>query len=212
MRKIIAITQLSLDGVMQGPGGPEEDPSNGFNQGGWFMRFGDEVLMQALNETISGKFDLLLGRRTYDIWAAYWPHHGDNPIGQAFNRATKYVVSNTLRSLTWEKSSRIDGDIVKKLRRLKAVKGPALHVWGSGRLLQMLITAGLVDEHRLWIAPVVLGQGRRLFEPGLPPHDLKLVKSLNTPSGILLNTYRPVRPKSSDSISHKEATKRRAAP
>lgn len=195
MRKIIAITQLTLDGVLQGPGGPEEDTSNGFNQGGWFMRFGDEILMQALGEAISGKFDLLLGRRTYDIWAAYWPHHGDNPVGQAFNRATKYVVSNTLRELTWDKSQRIDGDIVKKIRRLKAAKGPALHVWGSGRLLQTLITAGLVDEHRLWIAPVVLGQGRRLFEPGLPTHDLKLVKSLSTPSGILINTYRPVRPK-----------------
>lgn len=193
MRKIIAITQLTLDGVMQGPGGPEEDPSNGFNQGGWFMRFGDEGLMQALGETISGKFDLLLGRRTYDIWAAYWPHHGDNPVGKAFNRATKYVVSNTLRQLTWEKSSRIDGDIVKKIRRLKTSKGPALHVWGSGRLLQTLITAGLVDEHRLWIAPVVLGQGRRLFEPGLPTHDLKLVKTLSTPNGILINTYQPKR-------------------
>lgn len=195
MRKIIAITQLSLDGVLQGPGGPEEDTSNGFNQGGWFMRFGDEVLMQALGEAISGKFDLLLGRRTYDIWAAYWPYHGDNPVGKAFNRVTKYVVSNTLRSLTWEKSQRIDGDIVKKIRRLKASKGPALHVWGSGRLLQTLMSAGLIDEHRLWIAPVVLGQGRRLFEPGLPTHDLKLVKSLSTPNGILINTYRPARPK-----------------
>jgi len=195
MRKIIAITQLTLDGVMQGPGGPEEDPSNGFTQGGWFMRFGDEGLLQALNETISGKFDLLLGRRTYDIWAAYWPHHGDNPIGKAFNRATKYVVSRTLRQLDWEKSRRIDGDIVKKLRGLKTSKGPALHVWGSGQLLQTLITAGLVDEHRLWIAPVVLGQGRRLFEHGLPPHDLTLVRTLSTPNGILINTYRPARPK-----------------
>lgn len=203
MRKIVVITQLSLDGVLQGPGGPEEDTSNGFKLGGWFMRFGDEVLMQALGEAISGKFDLLLGRRTYDIWAAYWPHHGDNPVGKAFNRATKYVVSNTLRQLTWEKSKRIDGDVVKKLRRLKAAKGPALHVWGSGRLLQTLITAGLVDEHRLWIAPVVLGQGRRLFEPGLPIHDLTLVKSLSTPSGLLINTYRPVR-----AIPHQAAKKR----
>lgn len=193
MRKIIAITQLTLDGVMQGPGGPEEDPSNGFNQGGWFMRFGDKVLMQALGEAIAGKFDLLLGRRTYDIWAAYWPHHGDNPVGKAFNRVTKYVVTRQSDPLTWEKSSRIDGDTVKKLRRLKASKGPTLHVWGSGQLLQTLMTAGLVDEHRLWIAPVVLGQGKRLFEPGLPTHDLKLVKSLSTPSGLLINTYRQKR-------------------
>jgi dihydrofolate reductase len=191
MRKIIAITQLSLDGVMQGPGGPEEDPSNGFTQGGWFMRFGDEGVMQALDETIAGKFDLLLGRRTYDIWTAYWPHHGDNPIGRAFNRATKYVVTRGRKPLAWEKSERIDGDVVKKIRRLKAAKGPALHVWGSGNLLQTLIAAGLVDEHRLWIAPVVLGGGKRLFENGLPPHALTLVKTHRTPNGLLLNTYRP---------------------
>lgn len=195
MRKIIAITQLTLDGVMQGPGGPEEDPRNGFTQGGWFMRFGDEGVRQALGETISGKFDLLLGRRTYAIWAGYWPHQGDNPIGKAFNRATKYVVSSTLRQLGWEKSQRIDGDVVKAIRRLKTSKGPALHVWGSGQLLQTLITAGLVDEHRLWIAPVVLGQGKRLFESGLPPHDLTLVDSRRTPNGVLINTYRPTRPK-----------------
>jgi dihydrofolate reductase len=211
MRKIIAITQLTLDGVMQGPGGPEEDPSSGFTLGGWFMRFGDKGVMQAIDEILAGKFDLLLGRRTYEIWAGYWPHHEDNPIGKAFNRATKYVVSRRLKRLDWDKSERIDGDVVQKLRRLKASKGPALHVWGSGNLLQTLITAGLVDEHRLWIVPVVLGQGKRLFEPGLPPHDFTLVDSRRTPNGVLLNTYRPARPKPSDSISHQEAKKRRSA-
>ena len=195
MRKIIAITQLSLDGVMQAPGGPEEDPSNGFTHGGWFMRHGDEGVMQALDETISGKFDLLLGRRTYDIWAAYWPHHGDNPIGQAFNRVTKYVVTSRRTPLTWEKSLRVGGDVVKELRRLKAAKGPVLHVWGSGKLLQTLMAAGLVDEHRLWIAPVVLGQGKRLFEPGLPANRLKLIASRSTPKGVLINIYRPAGPK-----------------
>lgn len=194
MRKIIAITQLTLDGVMQGPGGPEEDSSNGFVHGGWFMRFGDEGVMQALDAVISGRFDLLLGRRTYDIWAAYWPHHDDNPIGKAFNRATKYVVSRRLQRLTWDKSRRIDGEVVKKIRRLKAAKGPALHVWGSGKLLQTLIAAGLVDEHRLWIVPAVLGQGNRLFEPGLPAHDLTLVDTRTTTNGNLILTYRPVRP------------------
>lgn len=196
MRKIIAITQLSLDGVMQAPGGPEEDPSNGFTQGGWFMRFGDEGVMEAIDELIRGKFDLLLGRRTYDIWTGYWPHHDDNPIGHAFNRATKYVVTRRNKPLAWEKSERIDGDVVKKLRRLKATKGPALHVWGSGNLLQTLVAAGLVDEHRLWIAPVVLGGGKRLFENGLPPQDLKLTKTRRTPNGLLINTYQPVRPRS----------------
>jgi len=191
MRKIIAITQLSLDGVMQAPGGPEEDPRTGFTQGGWFMRFGDEGVKQALDETISEKFAMLLGRRTYDTFAGYWPHHDDNPVGKAFNRATKYVVTRRLRRLAWEKSHRIGGDVVKAIRRLKASNGPVLHVWGSGRLLQTLMTAGLVDEHRLWIAPVVLGQGKRLFETGLPPHDLCLVKTRSTPRGVLLNTYRP---------------------
>lgn len=195
MRKIIAITQLSLDGVMQGPGGPQEDTRNRFTQGGWFMRFGDQGVRDALTETLSEKFDLLLGRRTYDIWKAYWPHHDDNPIGQAFNRVTKYVVSRRLKKLSWEKSQRIDGDVVKALRKLKASTGPTLHVWGSGNLLQTLMSASLVDEHRLWIAPVVLGQGHRLFEHGLPTHALKLISSKPTPNGLLINTYRPAKAK-----------------
>jgi dihydrofolate reductase len=193
MRKIIAITQLSLDGVMQAPGGPEEDRGNGFTRGGWFMRFGDQGVMQALDETISGKFDLLLGRRTYDIWTSYWPHHDDNPIGRAFNRATKYVVTRHRQRLDWEKSQRIDGDVVRKLRRLKAAKGPALHVWGSGKLLQTLMAAKLVDEHRLWVVPLVLGEGKRLFEKGLPPRRLKLVNTVTTPKGVLILTYRPAK-------------------
>ena len=192
MRKIIAITQLTLDGVMQSPGGPEEDPRNGFSHGGWFMRHGDQGVMQALTETIAGKFDLLLGRRTYDIWAGYWPHHGDNPVGKAFNRVTKYVVTHRA-GLDWEKSHRINGDVVKAIRQLKAAPGPALHVWGSGNLLQTLMTANLVDEHRFWIAPVVLGQGNRLFENGLPPSDLTLVDAHTTPKGVLIATYRPAK-------------------
>ena len=193
MRKIIVITQLTLTGVMQSPGGPEEDPRNGFTQGGWFMRHGDKGVMQAIDEAIAGKFDLLLGRRTYDIWASYWPHQGNNPIGQAFNRATKYVVTHGRDPLAWAKSQRVGGDVVKELRRLKAAKGPVLQVWGSGELLQTLMAAGIVDEHRLWIAPVVLGQGKRLFENGLPANTLKLVETRRTPKGVLINTYRPGR-------------------
>jgi len=193
MRKIIAITQLSLDGVMQGPGGPEEDPSNGFKLGGWAMAYGDAILHRVLNETIAGKFDLLLGRRTYDIWAGYWPHHGDNPIGQAFNQAKKYVVTRRRNKLPWEASHRIGGDIVKEVRRLKSSKGPVLQVWGSGELLQTLIAAGLVDEHRLWLAPIVLGRGKRLFGEGLPSHRLTLVSSRRTSTGVVLHTYRPTR-------------------
>lgn len=196
MRKIIAITQLTLDGVMQAPGGPEEDPSNGFTHGGWAMSFGDDALHQVLDETISGDFDLLLGRRTYQIWVGYWPHHGDNPIGKAFNKATKYVATRTLDRLDWEHSQRIGGGghVVDELRRLKASEGPELHLWGSGNLLQTLIAADLIDEYRLWICPVVLGQGKRLFEDGVPPRSLKLVETRRTTTGVLINTYRPAGP------------------
>jgi dihydrofolate reductase len=191
MRTLIAITQVTLDGVMQAPGGPEEDPSNGFAHGGWAMPFVDDTAGRIIGETIAGAFDMLLGRRTYDIFAAYWPNQGDNPIATAFNTATKYVVTRSQGQLGWARSQRIDGDVVEGLRRLKASDGPPLHVWGSGNLLQTLIGADLVDEHRLWVFPVVLGQGKRLFQDGVPPRGLTLVGTQSTPSGILANTYRP---------------------
>lgn len=194
MRKITAITQVTLDGVMQSPGGPEEDPSNGFTHGGWAMPFVDDAAAQVIGETIAGEFDLLLGRRTYDIWAAYWPNQGDNPIGEAFNKATKYVVTHRPGQLGWKTSKPIGGDIVEEIRRLKASDGPDLHVWGSGEVLQTLIAAELVDEHRLWVFPVVLGRGKRLFENGVQAHGLSLVVTASTPSGVLLNTYRPAGP------------------
>ena len=195
MRTIIAITQVTLDGIMQAPGGPEEDPSNGFTHGGWAMNFRDDDSGRAIGEIIGGEFDLLLGRRTYGIWASYWPHHGDNPIGKAFNRATKYVVTRGLAPLDWAKSQRIGGDVVDELRRLKASEGPPLHVWGSGELMQTLMAADLVDEHRLWVFPLVLGEGKRLFGNGLPLRRLTLVDTRSTPSGVLINTYRPKRDK-----------------
>lgn len=191
MRKIISITQVTLDGVMQAPGGPEEDPSNGFTHGGWAMPFVDEAAREVIDETIAGKFDMLLGRRTYQIFAAYWPHHDDNPIGRAFNQATKYVVTRSLDRLDWMKSRRISGDVVPELRQLKASEGAALHVWGSSELLQTLIAADLVDEYRLWVFPVVLGQGKRLFGNGLPPRGLTLVETRSTPSGVLATRYAP---------------------
>ena len=190
MRKIIAITQVTLDGVMQSPGGPEEDPSNGFTHGGWAMSFGDDVLGQVIAETIAGEFDMLLGRRTYEIFAAYWPNQGDNPIAKAFNKATKYVVTRSLDQLDWEHSRRIGGNVVDEVGRLKASDGPALHIWGSSELLQTLIAAELVDEYRLWVFPLVLGKGKRLFENGVPPRRLSLVATRSTARGVLLNTYR----------------------
>lgn len=214
MRKLIAITHITLDGVMQAPGGPEEDPRNGFTHGGWSMPFGDETSGQAIGKIVAGTFCLFLGRRTYEIFAAYWPHHGDNPIGQAFNQATKYVVTRSLNQLDWQNSRKIDGDVVRGVRRLKASAGPELHIWGSGDLLQTLIAADLVDEFRMWVYPVVLGKGKRLFENGLPPRRLTLIESRRTSDGVLLNTYRPSGPlpklpASSDKPSKAELARRK---
>jgi dihydrofolate reductase len=194
MRKIIAITQVTLDGVMQAPGGPEEDPSNGFTHGGWAMPFVDDAAGQVIDEIIAGEFDMLLGRRTYQIFAGYWPNQGDNRIAKAFNKATKYVVTRSLDRLDWEKSQRIDGDVVEEVRQFKASDGPALHIWGSSELLQTLIAAELVDEYRIWIFPVVLGEGKRLFERSVPPRGLTLVETRSTPGGVLVNTYHPAGP------------------
>lgn len=191
MRKIIAITHVTLDGIMQAPGGPEEDRSGGFAHGGWAMRFSDEAGGEAIDKIMSGEFDLLLGRRTYEIFAAYWPYKGDNPIAKAFNRATKHVVSRRLDRLDWENSRRIGGDAVDGIRKLKTADGPELHIWGSSELLQTLTAADLVDEFRVWVYPVILGTGKRLFEKGVPPRGLNLVESQRTPAGVLLNTYRP---------------------
>jgi dihydrofolate reductase len=192
MRKLIAIIQLTLDGVMQGPGGPEEDATNGFNQGGWAMRFGDEVLVKTLNDTTSGTYDMLLGRWTYDLFASYWPKHLDTPVGVGFEKATKHVVTSRPEPLNWSPAQRLGGsDVLDGVRKLKSSEGPELHLWGSHKLLQALIAGGLVDEYRLWIAPVIVGRGKRLFEADLPPHDLKLIDTVRTPSGLLLNTYRP---------------------
>lgn len=138
MREIVAITQITLDGVMQAPGGPEEDRQNGFTHGGWAMRYATDAGRQAIGEIMASEFDMILGRRTYEIFAAYWPKHGDNAIGKAFNKATKYVATRSLDQLDWENSRRISGDVVDGLRRLKASNGPALHIWGSSQLLQTL--------------------------------------------------------------------------
>jgi len=194
MRKIIAINHVTLDGIIQAPGGPGEDPSGGFTQGGWIMPYGDEALGKALGEIMSGDFDLLLGRRTYEIWAPYWPHAGDNFIAKAFNKATKFVVTRSFGPLDWEGSQALSGDAVDEVRRLKASGGPELHIWGSSALLQALIAADLVDEFRMWVYPVVIGKGKRLFENGVPPRRLTLVESRSTSTGVLLNTYRPAGP------------------
>lgn len=195
MRKIILNAHVSLDGVMQAPGGPEEDPRNGFVHGGWIAPYGDGKLHERLISGMAEPFDLLFGRRTYEIFAAYWPHHGDNLIGERFNAATKYVVTHSLDRLDWKHSERIDGsDAAKAVARLKSGEGPAIHTWGSAVLLQALMAAGLIDEYRLLIYPLVLGRGKRLFENGAPATALSLVDSKTSSTGVMMNSYRPAGP------------------
>jgi dihydrofolate reductase len=194
MRKIICFTHITVDGVMQAPGGAEEDPSNSFTHGGWSVPFRSEDGRKVVEGIIARKFDLLLGRRTYDIFAGFWPKQVDHPIGKAFNQATKYVVTHRSDTLAWEKSQRIEGEAAEGVRRLKASDGPEIHIWGSSNLLQTLIAADLIDEYRLFVYPVVLGKGKRLFENGVPPRGLALVETRSTSSGVVLNTYRPAGP------------------
>ncbi len=193
MRKIIALNHVTLDGVIQSGGGPQEDPSGGFTHGGWSIPFRSEDGAKAVLEVMSREFDLLLGRRTYEIWAAFWPY-ANHPVASAFNKAAKYVVTKSLGSLDWANSHRLGGDVVDEIRRLKASDGPELHIWGSSQLLQTLMAAELVDEFRVWVYPVVVGKGKRLFEEGVPAFSLTLVESHSTSKGILINTYRPAGP------------------
>ncbi len=163
MRKIIALNHVTLDGVIQSGGGPQEDPSGGFTHGGWTIPFRSEDGGKAVLEVMSHDFDLLLGRRTYEIWAAYWPY-AKHPVANAINKAEKYVVTKSLGSLAWAKSHPLGGDVVEDVRGLKESDGPDLHIWGSSELLQALMAAHLVDEFRVWVYPVVMGKGKRLFE------------------------------------------------
>jgi dihydrofolate reductase len=187
MRKIIVYEHISLDGVIQAPGGPDEDPSEGFTYGGWTASFSDEVLGTALSKQMNRPFDLLLGRKTFDIWAPYWPHHAD--IWPGVMAATKYVASNTMTSSEWQPSVFLNGDVAEKVARIKQLPGPDLHVWGSGNLLQTLIRHGLVDVFWLMIYPVTLGAGKRLFAGGTMPMAFKVTESIVSPSGVIVVSY-----------------------
>jgi len=184
MRKIIVLTFITLDGVMQAPGGPNEDTSGGFKYGGWTVPYFDEYLGNIMAEQMSGPFDLLLGRKTFEIFASYWPQHVDE--GPEINRATKYVVSLTRTSDEWEKSVFISGNVLNEIRKLKEGDGPDLQVHGSGELIQMLLQYDLVDEFWLKIFPVILGVGKRLFDKGAAPAAFTLVDSKTSPSGVLV--------------------------
>jgi dihydrofolate reductase len=188
MRKIIVLTFLTLDGVMQGPGGPTEDTSGGFTYGGWTVPYFDEFLGTVMTEQMSQPFDLLLGRKTFEIFASYWPHHPEE--GAGINKATKYVASNTLKSHEWEKSVFLSRDVAEEIRKLKAGEGPELQVHGSGELIQTLLEHDLVDEFWLKIFPVTLGMGKRLFDKGTIPAAYTLVDSATSPSGVVVATLK----------------------
>jgi dihydrofolate reductase len=188
MRKLVTNTFLTLDGVMQAPGGPEEDPSGGFTHGGWSVNYWDDLMGEAMGEAMSRPFDLLLGRRTYEIFAAHWPHATDEPAA-VLNNATKYVASRTLEAVEWQNSILLEGDVAEAVVRLKDEGGPEIQVHGSGNLIQTLLEHDLVDEYRLWIFPVVLGTGKRLFGDGAIPRGLKVVDSKTSTTGVLIATY-----------------------
>jgi dihydrofolate reductase len=188
MRKIVVITMVSLDGVMQAPGGKGEDPSGGFKFEGWAMPYGDETFGQVMDKEMSQSFDLLLGRKTFDIFAGYWPKQTDN-IAAAFNKATKYVVTHGDVDMSWDKTVPVTGDVVAELRQLKDGDGPMLQVHGSSQLIQTLFEHDLVDELRLRTFQITLGRGKRLWGDGVQPAGWKLTASVTTPSGVILANY-----------------------
>lgn len=191
MRKLKVTTFLTLDGVMQAPGGPEEDPAGGFTHGGWSVNYWDETMGQDMGEFMGKPFDLLLGRKTYEIFAAHWPRVQDDPAADQLNGARKYVASKTLDRVDWQNSTLIKGDVGEEVAKLKEQPGPEIQVHGSGDLIQTLLKHGLVDEYHLLIFPVVLGSGKRLFADGAIASGLKLVDSRTASTGVIIATYEP---------------------
>lgn len=187
MRKVIVLEFITLDGVIQAGGGPEEDTSGGFAYGGWQVPYDDDVLGTVMKKQLNMPFDLLLGRKTFDIWEPYWPQHADGWPGVM--TATKYVASNTRTSSEWQPSVFLDGDIVEKIKELKQTPGPDFHVYGSANLVQTLMKHDLVDEFWLKIYPLTLGVGKRLFVDGTIPAAFKVTESQVSPSGIIIVNY-----------------------
>ncbi len=191
MRGLIVNTFLTIDGVMQAPGGPGEDESDGFAHGGWSVNYWDETMMQVMGEATSEPFALVLGRKTYDIFAAHWPYASEEEGAKTFNEATKYVASRSHTELEWSNSVPIEGDAAEGIAALKQEDGPELQVHGSGDLIQTLLRNDLVDEFRLWVFPLVIGSGKRLFPNGTLPCGLKLVDSVVSTTGVVIGTYEP---------------------
>ena len=191
MRKLTVNTFLSLDGVMQAPGTPKEDGEGGFTHGGWSVNYWDDRMGGLMGDFMAEPFDLVLGRRTYDIFAAHWPHTTEELGSGPLNNAVKYVASRGKPTLSWEKSVLLEGDAAESVAELKQGDGPELQVHGSGDLLQTLIGADLIDEYRLWIFPVLLGPGKRLFAGGTVPAGLRLIDSTVSTTGVVISTYAP---------------------
>ena len=192
MRKVVVNEFLTLDGVAQAPGGAEEDTDGGFAHGGWHMQYmEDEPTQQWVLESILEAGGFLLGRRTYEIFAAFWPNAPEEAGGKPLNDATKYVASRGTPLLTWDRSVQIEGDVAEGVARLKQEDGPELQVHGSGGLIQTLMANGLIDQYRLWVFPVVLGTGKRLFADGAIPSALHLTDSTVSTTGVVIGTYEP---------------------
>jgi dihydrofolate reductase len=184
MRKIIVLSMITLDGVLQAPGGPEEDPSGGFKYGGWTASYGDEVYGKIVEKELKPA-DYLLGRKTFKIWAAYWPEHAD--FWPGINDGTKYVMSKTIKKSDWKNSVFLKS--LAEVKKLKNSKGSDIQVWGSGKLIQLLLKNDLVDELRLKIHPLTLGKGKKLFDNGAIPAAFTLIESIVTPSGVIIANY-----------------------
>lgn len=187
MRKIVVLEHISLDGVIQAPGGPDEDISGGFTHGGWISSYGDDISGSLLRKQMNSPFDLLLGRKTFEIWEPYWPNHAD--VWQNVNKATKYVASNTRTSSEWQPSVFLNGDIAGEVAKLKQQQGPDLHVWGSSNLLQTLIKHDLVDVFWLMMYPITLGGGKRLFADGTIPAAFNVTESSVDSTGLIIVNY-----------------------
>ncbi|GAB3254016.1 dihydrofolate reductase family protein [Kineosporia babensis] len=191
MRKLTVMTFLTLDGIMQAPGGPQEDPSGAFPHGGWSFDYFDEMLGEVMAGEMAEPFDLLLGRRTYEIFAAHWPDATPEEGGEGINAATKYVASRSPQTFRWAKSVQLEGDAAQAVAALKQTDGPELQVHGSSDLIQTLLRAGLVDEFRIKIFPVVLGRGKRLFGDGTLPSAFRLVSTRTSERGVIVAYYQP---------------------